>query len=346
MDNVYAIRGTVQGTWPGAGLTVTNAYSGYFDLPNIGTNRAAIYAYGAKIRTMAAASQRYHWLTLSNSEGAETFKSFRVNGSSALELVNAAGDTVIQTTADDGTFTVGPTAGPLTAQIGILEPDRKADFLAESVATNTNGGGSAGIQFTIKAGVGQGSNAMLRLKNAADAVVVSVDLSGQITSTLATGTAPFSIASTTKVANLNVDQLDDKDSATAGTASTIAARDASGRLTAKRFIADGTALVAGDFALDANWGVGAAVSAVTGTDQAWQITVTAAGVPGLNPTVTLTFKDGTWTNAPICISKINGGTGAIVDLVDAPTATTNVITFNGTPVAGLTYDFTSICIGR
>jgi hypothetical protein len=32
--------------------------------------------------------------------------------------------------------------------------------------------------------------------------------SGQITSTLATGTAPFVIASTTKVANLNVDQLD------------------------------------------------------------------------------------------------------------------------------------------
>jgi len=43
-----------------------------------------------------------------------------------------------------------------------------------------------------------------------------VSASGQVTSTLATGTAPLVIASTTKVANLNVDQLDGADWASPG----------------------------------------------------------------------------------------------------------------------------------
>lgn len=41
--------------------------------------------------------------------------------------------------------------------------------------------------------------------------VAAVTASGQITSTVTTGTAPLVIASTTKVANLNADLLDDKD---------------------------------------------------------------------------------------------------------------------------------------
>lgn len=40
--------------------------------------------------------------------------------------------------------------------------------------------------------------------------VTTLAMSGQLTSTLATGTAPFSVASTTKVANLNADLLDDQ----------------------------------------------------------------------------------------------------------------------------------------
>ncbi len=119
-----------------------------------------------------------------------------------------------------------------------------------------------------------------------------------------------------------------------------------GDFSARRFKATGTALVAGDFALDANWGAGAAVSAVTGTDQAWSITVTAAGIPVLNAGVTLTFKDGTWTNAPICQSQVTGGTGAIADISGAPTATTWPMTYNGTVVAGLTYVLTGVCFGR
>jgi hypothetical protein len=57
-------------------------------------------------------------------------------------------------------------------------------------------------------------------------------------STVATGTAPLTVASITKVANLNADLLDDLNSATASTASTIAARDAGGNLTANVLISD------------------------------------------------------------------------------------------------------------
>lgn len=124
-------------------------------------------------------------------------------------------------------------------------------------------------------------------------------------------------------------------------------------LKAKRYFASlGTALVTGDFVLSGGWGAGAAVSAVTGTDQAWQATVTSAGAgQAANPTVTLTFKDLTWgASAPICDTKIQSTTDAAAKLLtaitDAPTQTTNVITYNDTPVVNKAYTFTSITIGR
>jgi len=55
---------------------------------------------------------------------------------------------------------------------------------------------------------------------------------GQIISDVATGTAPFTVASTTLVTNLNADLLDGLNSSSANTVSTIVARDASGNFTA------------------------------------------------------------------------------------------------------------------
>ena len=63
-------------------------------------------------------------------------------------------------------------------------------------------------------------------------------------STVATGTAPLTVASTTAVSNLNADQTDGYDAAEADTGSTLAARDASGDITANAFestVATGTA---------------------------------------------------------------------------------------------------------
>lgn len=60
----------------------------------------------------------------------------------------------------------------------------------------------------------------------------TVNVTGQLISTQTTGTAPLAVSSTTKVTNLNADLLDDLNSATANTASTIVARDSGGNIAA------------------------------------------------------------------------------------------------------------------
>jgi hypothetical protein len=60
-------------------------------------------------------------------------------------------------------------------------------------------------------------------------------VAGQLTSQVATGSAPFVVASTTKVANLNVDYLDGYSSSTTTVAETVAVRNASGNLFANAF---------------------------------------------------------------------------------------------------------------
>jgi hypothetical protein len=119
----------------------------------------------------------------------------------------------------------------------------------------------------------------------------------------------------------------------------------------RRFKASvGTALVAGDFGTNptANWGAGAAYSAIIGTDQGFSLTLTAAGTPGANPTIPYTYKDGTWGSSPIFICKQVGGTGAIADITgeNTATATTMTLTWNGTPIAGLTYVVNCLAMGR
>ncbi len=101
-------------------------------------------------------------------------------------------------------------------------------------------------------------------------------------------------------------------------------------------IGQGTALNAGNFVLT-GWGAGAAISSVQGTDQAWSATITAGTTPSVNPAIQVNFHNGVWSTAPICLSKVNGGTGTITDLTDNPSISNNIITFLGTPVNGLTY---------
>ena len=70
----------------------------------------------------------------------------------------------------------------------------------------------------------------------------NITTAGQLVSSVATGTAPLSVTSTTLVTNLNADLLDGLNSASANTASTIAARDSSGNLSANFFIGNGSQL--------------------------------------------------------------------------------------------------------
>lgn len=112
----------------------------------------------------------------------------------------------------------------------------------------------------------------------------------------------------------------------------------------------GTAVATTDVALSAGWGTNATVSAVTGNDSRGTITVTTSALdtPTANPTLTLTFKDGTWTSAPFAVSNMSDqGTGTLATASCHATATTLVIAYVGTPTAlvSRTYVFNYIVIG-
>lgn len=103
----------------------------------------------------------------------------------------------------------------------------------------------------------------------------------------------------------------------------------------------GTAHVAGDWALSGGWGTTATASVASGCKDSGgllQITANGAGIAA-NPTVTLTFKDGTWTVAPRGVASRTDGSAPAAGYWrnSGATATTIIWTFEGTPVAGTTY---------
>lgn len=101
-------------------------------------------------------------------------------------------------------------------------------------------------------------------------------------------------------------------------------------------------LVVADFSLSAGWGTTATVSAVNGRDDGVSFTVTSAGTgQGANPTITLTLETSRATGGSMeVIVARRGGSQLTVPLTWTTSDTTVVITFNGTPVASETYDFT------
>lgn len=132
------------------------------------------------------------------------------------------------------------------------------------------------------------------------------------------------------------------------------AGDKTSLFTAKRYTVDGgTTLVAGDFALSAGWGTTAsiAISLSTSKDAAAIVTVTSAGTgQAANPTLLLTFHDGTWTNVPACVLLQNGGTDIFGDVTGVAVgvtafATAYTWTWNGTPTAAKNYVFVIQCTG-
>ena len=86
---------------------------------------------------------------------------------------------------------------------------------------------------------------------------------------------------------------------------------------------------------------------MVGTDLATTFTVSAGTASfGANPTVSLTFKNGTWTNNPICLANRGDATAPTTGFATTTsTATTMVLTFQGTPQSG-TYIFNVGCTGR
>ena len=136
-------------------------------------------------------------------------------------------------------------------------------------------------------------------------VVGDIKTSNQLVSTVATGTAPLSVASTTLVTNLNADLLDGLNSATANTVSTIVARDPSG-----------------------NFSAGTITANLTGT--ASNVT-TNANLTGHVTSVGNAAVLGSFTSAQLATALTDEtGTGAAV-FATSPTLVTPVL---GTPASG------------
>ena len=113
-------------------------------------------------------------------------------------------------------------------------------------------------------------------------------------------------------------------------------------------VANGTTQSSGNFSLSSGWGTSPSVGSIVGTDQAMSFVVTAGtGTPSAGSTVTITFADGSWTNAPICIEKNEASSSQLLTLKNTTTATTLTITESSpAPTASATYTINVICFGH
>lgn len=110
----------------------------------------------------------------------------------------------------------------------------------------------------------------------------------------------------------------------------------------------GTALVAADIALSSGWGDTRSVDNIVGTDGAFRFRVVAgAATFGANPTITVTFKDGTWTTSPIVLCQQTSGSVSVGFLEQtAVSATAVTFTTAFTPLALQTFWFSVLVMGR
>lgn len=116
---------------------------------------------------------------------------------------------------------------------------RVRQFTQNSIGT----GGSITFHGGTSA-LATGTGTMITATNTHDYWFSNLRVPGQLFSSIATGTAPFVVASTTLVTNLNADLLDGMNTATANTVSTVVNRDASGNfaagvITANLYTTDG-----------------------------------------------------------------------------------------------------------
>jgi hypothetical protein len=169
----------------------------------------------------------------------------------------------------------------------------------------------------------------------------NANVTGQLISTVATGTAPLVVSSTTLVANLNADLLDGYNSASAATAATIALRDASGNISANFFIGNGSTLgsitganVTGTVA-NATFATSAG-SATTATSAGSATTATAATTAG---TVTTAAQPnitsvGTLTSLNVTGNVTSGNVYANSGTVGAASVLTPILTTGANTIPG------------
>lgn len=174
--------------------------------------------------------------------------------------------------------------------------------LAGTSGTGSVSGGGT-LTFASNNGItAAASGSTITISSPQDLRTTATPSFSTLTSTVATGTAPFTVTSTTKVANLNVEQVDGYHADTANTASTIAVRDASKNLAVSGVVLSGS--TSGTSTLVAS----AAAGTTTHTLPAVTGTIITTGDTG---TVTNTMLAGSIANAKLSNSSVTVGTTAI-----------------------------------
>jgi hypothetical protein len=120
---------------------------------------------------------------------------------------------------------------------------------------------------------------------------------------------------------------------------------------AKRFgSVAATNLTCSNIAFTGSWGTSPSCTAVTGTDGGFTVTVASgSGSPGANPGVVITFADGSWSFAPICVpsrTDVSSPAGGYWSYNLPGSATAPTIQFIGTPTASTAYGMSVVCFGK
>jgi hypothetical protein len=276
------------------------------------------------------------------------------NGSGGVFLGSAAKALVSDT---NGAIT---TAGGLTLQnTSQLLPATVANNAAGGVTTTSNGGKSlqwtnSGVLIVNPAATSSGAALTVGGTSASTGgLSVFVGASGSATETIGNypadgSSAPLRIQSLS-IRTPSGGLLTGTENLSISNAGIITGATLAGTTPFRRLRANqGTALVNGDVSGISNFGTTASVSSVSGTDAAGSVAIASAGTgQAANGTFTLTFHDGTWTTAPICVANRSDGSGPnSAPVATSQTATTILFVFSGTAVAGTTYGFNFICVGK
>ena len=167
----------------------------------------------------------------------------------------------------------------------------------------------------------------------------NANVTGQLISTVSTGTAPLVVSSTTLVSNLNANALQGYAPVTANTASTIALRDANGNVSANYFIGNGSQLTGLSPSILANGNSNVNIPAANGNinltaggNATLVITPTGANITGTLNTGTGNANVGNLTTPGQMISTVATGTSPLV-----VSSTTQVNNLNSQYLNGFTW---------
>jgi hypothetical protein len=321
-------------------------------------------------RTFVPPANVQGWVTIPSAANACVLETFIHDGTNAV----ADGDTAGQVLAQDGaaatpsiSFENNTNTGfyriaanrvglALTGLNSVDFQNAITIFNSGTVKTNNYvldiNNADAGISrmAAAKIGFGNGTNGNTSATMEGRALQLDGATSGSVTLAVpaAAGANTWTIpaATDTAVGRATTDTLTNKSI----TSPVISDPTITGTALVKRFRANqGSALVVADVGSLTGFGNTASVSAVSGTDTAGSVNITSSGTgQAVNASFTLTFHDGAFPVAPIVIVTRGDGnppTGGYAVVFNATTANVT-IGFANTPVAGSTYSFNFVVIGK